>query len=241
MRDRDGGAFLNCAGRGMKSKLAVGAVALSALSLAGCAGPTYGTGKPAEQQLVDDLTGILSLGPKDRPQIDYRPRPGLVKPPSMEVLPPPQEDVAAAGNPAWPESPEERLARVRAEATANQNNPLYRPNVIHDLGGSSVSSAGASAVTFSESNGVVKTDLLQGGARSREAQRQAFLKQKQEVGAGSPTTRRYLSDPPVDLRQPAPTAPAGVLGKDEAKKERAAKAAATKQTGGLRRLIPWLN
>jgi len=212
-------------GRGARpGRLSLGlAVAISAAALSACSGTTYGTGKSAEQQLVEDLTGVLSLGPKDKPSIDYSPRPGIVKPPSTEVLPPPQDSVASSANPAWPESPEERLARVRAEATANQNNPLYRPNIIRDV---SSDSGQAQALSVD--------------SRTRKAQRDEFLRRRQMAAQGSPTTRRYLSDPPVEYRQPEPTAPADDLGVDEATKERQAKRAASAGTGGLRKLIPWL-
>jgi hypothetical protein len=232
----DSGARVRGEGRGMMSKLAGAAVAVSVVAVSGCAGPTYGTGKPAEQQLMEDVTGILSIGPKDRQAIDYSPRPGIVKPPSTEVLPPPQESVAASGNPAWPESPEQRLARIRAEATANQDNPSYRANVIRDVSGTSSPSLD-SGPTFTN-NGMIKPDILQPASQRRE-QRQAYLARRQQTQQGSPTTRRYLSDPPIDYRQPSPNAPADDLGVEEAKKERQAKAGSG--TGGLRKLLPWLN
>ncbi|WP_309083861.1 hypothetical protein [Chelativorans sp.] len=222
----------------MNSRLVALAAAAAAALLSGCAGPTYGTGKPADQQLVEDLTGVLSVTPKRSQAIDYSPRPGIVKPPSTEVLPPPQENVVAAGNPAWPESPEQRLARIRAEATANQDNPSYRPPVIRDVatGGGS-----GSGIEFSEGDRVRPAILASGGQTQRQ-QGAAFRQQRQASQQGSPTTRRYLSEPPLDYRQPAPTAPADQLGEDEAKKQRAAKrAAGGAETGGLRRLIPWLN
>lgn len=190
-------------------------------ALSACGGTTYGTGTTAEKQLVEDLTGALSLTPDRQKPINYAPRAGLVKPPSTEVLPPPQED-AARNNPAWPESPEERLARVRAEATANQDNPYYRPNVIRDIHHSENQPEGLSA-----------------DRQKREEQRKEFQRRKQMARQGSPNTRRYLSDPPVEYRQPAETAPAGELGEDEWKKKR--QAASEESGGGLRRLIPWLN
>lgn len=194
-------------------------LALAAAALSGCSGTTYGTGTPAEQQLMEDLTGALSLRPSRQQAINYAPRPGIVKPPSTAVLPPPQE-AAARGNPAWPESPEERLERIRAEATANQDNPHYRPNVVRDI-------------TYQEN----QPQTLSADRATREAQRAEFLRLKQMTRQGSPTTRRYLSDPPVEYRQPAETAPVGEMGEDEWKKERQAK----KTSGGLRNLIPWLN
>lgn len=216
------------------------AAAVSALALSACAGPTYGTGTPANQQLMEDLTGALSLAPKKSAPVDYTPRPGIVKPPSTEVLPPPQEDIASSGNPAWPESPEERLARVRAEATENQDNPRYRPNIVRDVNTDNTRTARADT-TFSET-GNVKPDILSPGKRSSAEQRREFLRRQQIAKQGSPTQRRYLSDPPTDYRQPAEGAPVNDLGVDEAKKERARRRAANAEDsgGGWRRLIPWL-
>ncbi|GAA4533631.1 hypothetical protein GCM10023174_28160 [Chelativorans composti] len=195
---------------------ACAAVSASAVVLAGCGGATYGTGKTSEQQLLEDVTGILSLGPRERQAIDYKPRPELVKPPSATVLPPPQENIAS-NNPAWPESPEERLARIRAEATEHQNDPSYRSPVVRDL------VASGQDVDFSK--------------LSPQEQRAEVLRRKQMSKQGDPNVRRYLSDPPLTYRQPEPTAPAGEIGKDEAVKEREAKRKAG--GGGLGRLWPF--
>src|SRR5687768_16962477 len=93
---------------------------VSSLVLAGCvSSPTYGTDKTSTEQLAGDLTGILSVAPKNRAQIDYKPRPELVKPKPGEklALPAPQESIVTAENTQWPESPDQRRARLRAEAT----------------------------------------------------------------------------------------------------------------------------
>ncbi|WEX08432.1 hypothetical protein [Chelativorans sp. AA-79] len=235
MKDIDCGAR-HCGGkRGAAQRLAGVAAAVSVALLSACTSPTYGTGKPADQQLLEDVTGILSVGPKDKQAIDYGPRPGIVKPPSTAVLPPPQEDVAQ-NNPAWPESPEERLARIRAEATANQDNPFYRSNVVRDMSGNDGSGPTLETTGTQLTQGDrVKPEIL--SSRQMREQRQAYLQRRQQT-QGSPTTRRYLSDPPVDYRQPAPTAPADELGVDEEKKERAAKRTGD-GSGGLRKLWPW--
>src|SRR5690606_32490863 len=66
---------------GARTPLVIGFAAVSALALSGCMGsPTYGTDKTANEQLIEDLTGVLALGPKRQPQIEYQPRPELVKP-----------------------------------------------------------------------------------------------------------------------------------------------------------------
>lgn len=199
---------------GARVPLVIGFAVASTLALSGCMGsPRYGTDKTANEQLVEDLTGILSLGPKRGPAIEYQPRPELVKPETTAVLPPPQDSVTTASSGAWPESPEERRARLRREATENQDNPAYRSPIVVDRGG--------------------------GAANSTTPQQSAEFKRRMaEMNAADPTTRRYLSEPPVEYRQAAASAPAGEMGEDEWKKERDARSAARKKGGG-RSWWPW--
>lgn len=196
----------------------------SVLALAGCGGATYGTGKTSEQQLLEDVTGVLALGPRDKETIEYKPRPELVRPPSTAVLPQPQDNIASsATNPAWPESPEQRLARIRAEATEHQNDPNYRSRVVRDM---PVPAGQEELQDFSK--------------LSPQEQRAEVQRRRQMVNQGDPTTRRYLSDPPLVYRQPSASAPTDELGKDEAQKEREAKRAARGGSGGgLGRLWPF--
>ncbi|MEO5756834.1 MAG: hypothetical protein ABIQ51_08260, partial [Mesorhizobium sp.] len=86
----------------------------SGLALSGCMGsPTYGTDKTAGAQLAGDLSSAFSISPKHKEQIDYKPRPTLVKPApgQKENLPAPQDSIETA-NADWPESPEQRRARL---------------------------------------------------------------------------------------------------------------------------------
>ncbi|MET0169926.1 MAG: hypothetical protein ABW191_06070, partial [Aliihoeflea sp.] len=107
--------------------LPAGVALAAATVLSGCMGPTYGTGTPSGQQTLEDVSGILSLGGERREPIAYQPRGELVRPGSTEVLPSPQQ--SAASNEAWPESPEQRLARIRSDATDNQGNVQYQSGV----------------------------------------------------------------------------------------------------------------
>jgi len=96
------------------------------LAVAGCFGPTYGTGVTATDQLMDDLGNAISL--RDRsapPPINYTPRPGLVEPTDTNTLPPPQENIVTASGDLWPESPEEMRARVRREADEGRRDPNF--------------------------------------------------------------------------------------------------------------------
>lgn len=99
-------------------------VATSLFALAGCLGPTYGTDKTAGEQLMDDLGSSLSLGRGEQTRINYAPRPDLVNPPQAGALPAPQQSVVEQEN-AWPESPEERRARIRAEIDAGEQDARF--------------------------------------------------------------------------------------------------------------------
>jgi hypothetical protein len=179
--------------------------------------PTYGTGKTANQQLVEDLGSVLSIGSgsSNQAEIAYTPRPELVTPPSFEVLPTPQEDVASASNPAWPESPEQRRARIRADATANQNNPLYHAPVSAEPMATTTAAAPAKLPWEDRLN-----------AHYKRSDRDELNRRLRERNQGDPTTRKYLSEPPVDYRVPAATAPANDVGESEWRKERRVRRAA---------------
>lgn len=196
-----------------------------AASVAGClAGPTYGTGKGSNEQLLEDITGVLSLGPKDEARIEYKPRPELVKTASAE-LPAPQDPVATGSNPAWPESPEERRARVRADATTKRDDPNFRPEVDADSG----PVASAQQVRHTRGDSVPMDGTS--GVVGAESQRQDFKRRLAQSQQGSPTTRRYLSEPPLEYRVPSATAPTDELGEDEWRKERDRKREARKKPG----------
>lgn len=184
--------------------------------------PTYGTGTSADEQLLQDLSGALTFSSEKKERIDYSPRPGLVMPASTAVLPPPQEDVATVGNPAWPESNEQRLARIRAEATANQDNANYSAGVDPDLMRS------ASRQSSKRRHHWNEVEPMVNAGRTREE----FNRRLAERQQGNPTQRKYLSEPPLVYRQPAATAPIGDVGEDEWRKEREAKRNARRNMPG---------
>jgi hypothetical protein len=195
----------------MTRRISAGAlVAVSAVALSGCVGmaPTYGTGKAADTQLMEDVTGMFSLsGSKKREQIDYKPRPELVKPADTKnaPLPAPQDNIttASAGG-AWPESPEARLARVRADATAKRDDLGFEPEV---------------DMPIEKNRRSISVDK----------QRKDFNERLAMSNQGSATERRYLSEPPLEYRQPAATAATDDVGEDEWKKEKRRKAGHTKK------------
>jgi len=204
---------------------AAGFVAVS-LMVSGChVGPTYGTGKSAGQQLVDDITSLASLRTQ-RTVVETRPRPDLV-PPSEEVrgqLLPPQEHVVEMRSQDWPESPEERRKRLRDEATANQDNPRYQSPIESDMAIEKPQRKRGKIPVEEEAMPV----MTRGQMRAQAAEYQR--KQKENKG-GSATARRYLSEPPIAYRQPASSAPVDEMGDDEAHKERKRNAASKSKSG----------
>ncbi|WP_137929756.1 metal ABC transporter substrate-binding protein [Mesorhizobium comanense] len=200
----------------------------SGLALAGCMGsPTYGTDKTAAEQLAGDLTGAVSISPKHRDPIDYKPRPTLVKPApgQKDALPVPQESIETASA-DWPESPEQRRARLRADATAHQNDPNYKSEIVGD-----VQTDPASVQKALDESGSSHPPRWtpEDSDKGRTAEIQRRLAQSKQ---GDPNTRRYLSEPPLAYRVASDTAPQDQLGEDEYKKERRLKAQAEGKKGG---------
>lgn len=184
--------------------------------------PTYGTGKTANAQLMEDLTGVLSINPSNRAQeIAYKPRGELVHPASTQTLPAPQENLASANNPAWPESPEQRRQRIRQEATeSGRAHP--------ELAGQTVAAQ----------RGVYEDPEFAANQPVTRTNRAELQRRIRQANQGDANQRRYLSEPPTEYRVPSATAASGDLGEDEWKKERAAASARGK--GSWRDYIPWL-
>ncbi|MGX5831217.1 hypothetical protein [Mesorhizobium sp. 43Arga] len=220
-----------------KARLALLApLVVSGLALSGCVGsPTYGTDKTAAEQLAGDLTGAVSFAPKHKDPIDYKPRPTLVKPApgQKEALPAPQESIQTASA-QWPESPEQRRARLRADATAHQNDPGYQAEIVDDVQTDPASVKKAMADSGS-SHPPAWSPADSDKGRAAEIQRRLAVSKQ-----GDPNTRRYLSEPPLAYRVASGTAPQNELGEDEYKKERRLKREAEGKKGGWFDWLPSL-
>lgn len=217
------------------------AAAAMALLLTGCVGPTYGTGKTAGEQMVSDLDGMLSLGAsKDEAKaISYAPRAELVKPSDTSVLPPPRDSVSAANDPNWPESPEVRSARIKAAADArNSGSDLISADVaLSDKEG--ITQEQMAANTRAGSPPVHDKEKTTISPEELDSGREAFKARLRDSKQGSPTTRKYLSEPPVAYRQPSASAPVGDPGVDERVKEARIKGDDESIGGKLRNLLPF--
>jgi hypothetical protein len=204
------------------SRLSTTALVLGAgVILSGCLGPTYGTGQSQGEQLFNDLDGMLTLGSSNKQNIDYAPRAELVKPKQIGALPTPQEKVDAARDPSWPESPEQRSARIKAaaDAEADQTDGALSVRTMTsqkegvDADDVAANSRAGSRIASDERDSMTLSvaEMKDGGAAFRER-----LKESQQ---GNPSQRKYLSEPPIAYRQPSTAAPVGDPGIDESVKE----------------------
>jgi len=203
--------------QGLSMFRTVAGITAIGVMLSACTSPTYGTGKTAAEQLVDDLGNATSITGNDQEKrnLKYSPRPGLVVPAQSraEQLTTPQQNMASReNNPQWVESPEETRERLRDEADANKNNPHYRSPLL----------AG---------NGTA-------GQMTESQKWEAFRKAKADAQGGSVVNaqRKFLTDPPQEYRS-VPQDQLTDLGEPEQKKEkRRKKEAAMANTGK-----PWWN
>ncbi|MEW9806612.1 hypothetical protein [Mesorhizobium marinum] len=221
--------------------VAVAPLVVSGLLVSGCmSSPTYGTGVSQNEQLTTDLSSMFSLKPKKQFASDYTPRPELVKPTKGTTdLPAPQENIVTADASQWPESPEQRRARIRADATENRDTAGWSPEVINDL---SVDKSSNKPKFGSSSRSSESGVAPAGGGEDLNKKGAQFKQELAMTKQGSPTVRRTLSEPPLDYRKPAESAPTDELGEDEFKKQRRLKAEARKASGSKswKDLIPWL-
>lgn len=206
----------------IKKPATVALVLGAALTLSACTGgTTYGTGVSHEKQTLSDLSNILSVQRKSGPKIEYSARPDLVVPENRDQLVEPVEEGATTSEMDWPESPDERLARIRSEAEEaetsivsqleyNKRQKRFGPQVTTDI-------KQEAPVGF----GVPNVSCDPGGSSMRKCTPQeisrAVRETREEIKSVGTTgrARRYLTEPPIEYRTPAQTAEAGDLGYTE--------------------------
>jgi hypothetical protein len=181
-----------------------------ALALSGCiGGTTYGTGVSQETQTLKDVYNMFTLK-SERKNIDYSPRPDLIVPQNKQALVEPIENEATTSNTEWPETPEQRIARIRAQA-GEVDPRTGEVSVAERL--RKKEGIGIETQDLREKYIPGKTDQegnpLPGTERSA-AVREEVLKRKADLGVAPADTRRFLTDPPVAYREPAATAPVGI-------------------------------
>lgn len=174
-------------------------------ALGGCAATsTYGTGESPEMAILREISGGLGA-PKKEP-IDYQPRAPLVMPPAAGQLPAPVETAELADE-NWPGRsdvpPGTRYGSEKPLEDMTQED--YRR--LKPLRLASNTRRKVPNDNFSPAD-----DLM----RNRGAREEFKAALDDAEGIGQ-TGRRYLTDPPETMREPAATAPAEF---EEIKKKR---------------------
>ncbi|MGB7286510.1 MAG: hypothetical protein WBC71_06225 [Salaquimonas sp.] len=199
------------------------ALLLAGSVLSGCiGGTTYGTGVTQEAQTVQDLSNILSLKRKKNNNIDYSSRPDLVVPEQRQLVEPVDKQDTAQ-DPNWPETPEQRVARIRAEAEEANGGSLTEQirfaNQEKDFR-STQPKGRLKAAPLGQGVPNISCDpdgIIMRRCTSNEISKAVRAVRKKESGVsdGTVTARRYLTEPPVEYRTPASTAVSGDAGYTE--------------------------
>ena len=192
-----------------KSKLKAIAFLVGASALAGCVGgTTYGTGVSQEEQTVQDLSNMLTLKQK-REKIDYSPRPDLIVPDNKQALAEPIDTASTTSNPDWPETPEQRIARVRAQAGEidARTGDYSQEELRRAKEGIAIDDSGYTKQEFvpGQTDRDGNTILVRGDPPTRAR----VLKAKEDMKISTGPKRKYLTEPPIEYRIAAETAPQG--------------------------------
>jgi hypothetical protein len=187
------------------------AFVVGAAALLGACGSmtTYGTGKSAAAQTVEDLGGVLALGSKrtNEEPIDYSPRAPIVEPPAVaSALPPPGSETVVATAGDWPKDPDEEAKKLQKkveELAASGKTPKF------------TLPEGAEPIAVSTRTGRDERTSVE---KLRDEKKVDNKKQKEmfadakmaKTGSfdkeGRPI-RKYLTEPPVVYRAPDPESP----------------------------------
>jgi hypothetical protein len=182
---------------------------------------TYGTGKTAASQTVEDLTGILAVGSsKKQEPINYEPRAPIVEPPTGTAsLPPPGSgETTVALSSDWPDDPDEAAKRYKKlideRAKAGEEVSFTLPDeALEQTRESRPRDDSNFAKKLRADKATQSLDI--------DAQKKMFAEAKQgrtgSVDVNGNPTRRYLTEPPVEYREPDPNAPVVITEKPKKK------------------------
>lgn len=191
---------------------AASALLVAAAALAGCqGGTTYGTGVTQEQQTIEDLANLLTFR-KKRSRIDYSARPDLVVPEDKALTQPVEEtpDTAAVD---WPETPEDRIAKVRAEAEEAEKTPGGKIRYALKEKRFRSQKKGIEGIEAPVGEGVPNVSCDPDGKLMRQCTDEeisrAVKAQRARLKGATGGQRKYLTEPPNEYTTPAGTAPVG--------------------------------
>ena len=195
----------------------------SSLILAGCtSGTTYGTGKTHEAQTAEGLYNMFALK-TEKTKIDYNARPDLIMPANKTSLPQPStiEASTSAANPDWPETPEQRIARIREAAPKADERSGELPLEFMTRKKEGIEISRAKNNGYSEYD--PRNTSLSTNPKLRDDVSEEVKRRREELAYSKGNTRKYLTEPPSEYRTPSENAVAGDLGvtPEEVKKREA--------------------
>ena len=202
-----------------RNHLFAGALSVAAtVTLAACSGTTYGTGKSPGLQTLEDVFGIASLSGPKKETIDYKPRPPVVAPPTTAALPPPGGGAVVASN--WPDDPDERAKKLRADSEQladdeesrplNSKDPVFKlpPRPKSDRPNPALADIDASEAAHTTRAQAEQAKKLLANARGTVA-----------VDENGNPVRRYLSEPPSEYLASDPDSPVEIADKPKKKRK----------------------
>lgn len=197
----------------MKYPVLVSGLIAATIGLSGCVGgTTYGTGVSQGQETFEGVLNIFSLGGKKQKKIDYSARADLVVPSDKNALREPVTVESTTSNPEWPESPEQKIARVRGSVTEadERSGEIPLEEMLRKKEGIKVVRSKRKNVT--RAGGLDGDDTME---VMFSDQSKKVKKRRAELAYSTGPKRKFLTEPPETYRAPANTAAAGDLGIDE--------------------------
>jgi len=207
----------------MKYPVIFSGLVFAAIGLTGCVGgTTYGTGVSHEQQTFEGMLNMFSFGNKKQGNIDYSARADLVVPSDKETLREPVSVESSTSNPEWPETPEQRIAKVRAGVTEAdvRSGEIPLEEMLRKKNGIGNSRSGGGGGSQSRSSGLDGDDTI---AVMFSNQSKEIKKKRQQLSYSKGPTRKFLTEPPESYRDPANSALAGDQGLDQGEIDKAQK------------------
>lgn len=198
----------------MKYPVLVSGLIAATIGLSGCVGgTTYGTGVSQGQETLEGVFNMFSLGgKKNAKRIDYSARADLVIPSDKENLREPVSVESSTSNSEWPESPEQKIARVRGDVTEAdaRSGEIPLEEMRRKKQGIRITKANRTKV--GRAAGLDGDDSMEVMFSS---QSKKIKNRRAELAYSTGPKRKFLTEPPENYRTPADTAVAGDLGLDD--------------------------
>ena len=197
----------------MKYPILVSGLIAASIGLSGCVGgTTYGTGVSQGQETLEGVFNMFSLGSKKQKKIDYSARANLIIPSDKEALREPISVESSTSNPDWPESPEQKIARVRGAVTEadERSGEIPLEEMLRKKEGIRIVNTKRKSVNRIDGPDGDDTMEVMFSDQSKK-----IKKRRAELAYSTGPKRKFLTEPPESYRNPADSAVAGDLGLDK--------------------------